>query len=269
MFTFNLGIFSILFLTGLILGRLLFLMQHTKQVILFSSIALRKSIFNTAMGALFITFSFYFASISLFSHYYNQAEDAYKAGNISRADKLNAIASSIYPFDDRPHLLYVRLYQYLASNIEGLDEQTKQVFYQRALDYLQQARRINPHIGQTDYLHAKLIELNPQFSNKDWKIDVIQLYLQALKKNPLHLQASRRLARFYVLQGELDQASNTIYNALLYRRRSNENTLKFYNFAEQIFLAAGNLQHLSLLSTKKAKYIEIQQRKSSKRRSAN
>ena len=39
-------------------------------------------------------------------------------GKISETDKLNAIALSIYPFEDGTHLLFVRIYQALLSEVK-------------------------------------------------------------------------------------------------------------------------------------------------------
>ena len=181
-------------------------------------------------------------------------QDYYAAGNITDADKLNSIALAIYPFDDRPYLLYVQIYQSLINEIS--DAGDKQTLYQKSLEYLEQARHINPHIAQNYYLHAKLIELNPELHGPDWQQVVIRLYQKSLNINPLHIYSSRRLASFYLLQGEPEKASETLYNAVKYYLPPTKDTLKHYIFAEQILLTSGNSDHLALLLEKKDDLIQ-------------
>jgi len=247
--TFNLGLFSILFLCGLLLGRFIHLTGDTKNIRFMQNIPIRKGIFSLSISGLAIIFVLYFSILSSFSHLYNRAADYYAAGNISAADKLNSIALGIYPFDDRPYLLYVQIYQTLLNEINDAGE--KQKLYDRSIEYLAQARRINPHIAQTYYLHAKLIELNPELYGADWEQEVIRLYQKSLKTDPLHIYSSRRLASFYLLQGEPEKASDTVYNAVKYYLPPTKDTLKHYAFAEQILLASGHSDHLTFLLEKK------------------
>ncbi len=250
-FTFNLGVFSILYLTGLLTGRLLDRVNQSKSVVLLENLPIRKNIFRLTSLTVLMIFSSYFTVISIFSHLYTTGETAYIDGDISQADQLVSTAMAIYPYDDRPYLFYVQTFVSVLSKMKDMPEEKKHALFKEAMGYLGKARLLNPLRETSYYLEARLYEQLPQFAGSNWQQKVIDLYQQSLKTNPRFLKASHDYAQFLISQGKYSQAEDVVYKAITYYYYSEKKTLDFYNFAEKILALSNEPQRLELLTEKK------------------
>ncbi len=255
-FSFNLGVFCVLYLIGLLLGRFLEISKYTKPAVFLDLIPIRKSIFGLTIGAIFIVYTVYFSIISTFSHLYVKGEQAYLEGKITEADTLVSSAMSIYPYDDRPYLFYVQTFLSILEKDTELTDQKKQLLYDKSLEYLNKARQINPHREAADYLQASLYEQMPLLSSGHWKLKATRYYQKCLETNPRFLPASRDLASLYLSRGETEKAADVVFKAIRYWHMSNQTTLDFYNFAEKILARESNQEHIELLAEKKAALVE-------------
>lgn len=256
-FTFNLGIFSILFLTGLLLGRYLHINQHTRSINLARLIPIRTKLFSVLSIILGCLVLFYFVSITLFSSLHTRAAQAYIDGDITQADKLNSKAISIYPYDDRPYLLYAYIYEKILEKVVELDPQKKQFFYIKALSFIDNAIHINPYRAKSYLLKASIIENHSELTSTDLDKTVESLLLKSLKVNPRFIEATKKLANFYDRRGNLEQAASVLFKQLQYWHPNTIHTLKFYHFAEEAILKSGNKQYIELLETRNKKILEI------------
>jgi O-antigen ligase len=254
-FTFNLGIYAILYLSGLLLGRFIFLTGHTREVPLLSTLGLRPSIFRLASITICLILALHFARISLFSHFYTKSELAFADKDIEKADQLNTIALSLYPLDDRPYLLYVKMYLSILENINELSENKKMFFINRALEYLFLAEKINPYRDTNFRLKAHLIQLQPKYFGTTWKEQVIRAYQKSLMINPRSILSNKALAKFYMQTGNSDRAAQTLYKAIRYFYPNNKATLDFYRYAEKVFSQSNNPTYMKLLKPKMDKLI--------------
>jgi O-antigen ligase len=250
-FTFNLGLFSILFLIGLMLGRFLFLINHSRSIDFLTKLQIRKPVFRLALSGIFIALSCYFCAISIFSHLYIKGESAYINGKVTKADELISIAMTLYPYDDRPYLFYAQTYLSILKKVNELSEQKKQSIFDKSISYIYKARQINPLRVQSYYLEARLYEQLQMLSGSDWKQKADQLYQKSLKINPRFLPASENYAKFLLKRGDNEKAADVVYKAITYWHFDEQKTLDFYNFAEKIIAQSDNPTRLDVLKHKK------------------
>jgi O-antigen ligase len=260
-FTFNFGVYAILFLTGILLGRLFFITGQTRKTPLLGWLPIRKQIFSFSALVISILLLFYFVAISAFSNIYTRAVLSSNKGDITNADRLNSIAMSIYPYDDRPYLLYAQIFEEILEKVVELTPSKKQAYYQNALTYLDQAQRINPYRPANYFIKARIIETNPELEPDNWAAYVEELYKKSLKTNPRYINATKQLTNFYLAQDNPKQAVNTLINQVKYWHPATKNSLRFYNFAEPIINQFGTEEDIVILKNKMDVLIEALKRK--------
>ena len=261
LFTYNLGVYGILYLTGLLLGRFFFLSRQTSRTIFLHWLGVRKRIF-TLLTAIVTVIGFgYFSGISAYSDLYVRAAQAYIDGNITKADRLNSIALSIYPKDDRPYLLYAQMYEDILENIPELEDKKRLAYFEKAMDYLDEAQKINPYRAKVYLLRGRIIESNPDLAESGDQSKVEALYRKSVETNPRFFEAVKQLAYYYAGKGEDRKASETVSNFIKYWLPTNKNTYEMYDALEPILLKARIEDHLSLLMEKKKQLKEALDRK--------
>lgn len=250
LFTFNLGNFSILFLIGLLLGRFLFVVGQTKSIIFLNQLSIRKSIFSLILVSATVILLSYFTLISTSTFFLSKASAAYSEGKMVEADKFNAISLSLYRYNDRVHLLYALIYKSIIKNVAELPKEKRLQFYNRAIEHIKEARKLNPLRPNSYFIQAQLIEEVPDIAGSNWRMEASQWYQQSLKADPRFILAIKGLANFYLTQNDIERASNTIYLALRYQYPGHKETLEFYQFAELILQQSGNKTYMKLLEDK-------------------
>ena len=250
LFTFNLGVFSILFLIGLLLGRFLFVVGQTKSVIFLNQLSIRKSIFSLILVSTTVILLSYFTLISTSVFFLSKAKTAYSEGKMVEADKFNAISLSLYPYNDRTHLLYALIYKSIIKNIAELTKDKRLQFYNQALEHIKEARKLNPLRPNSYFIQAQLIEEVPDIAGRNWRTEALKWYQQSLQADPRFILAIKGLANFYLTQNDIERASNTVYLALRYQYPGYKETLEFYQFAESVLQKSGNKTHMKLLQEK-------------------
>jgi len=255
-FTYNFGVFAILFLSGILLGRLLFITGQTKNTPLLGWLPIRNNIFSLSSLAIAFVFLSYFTAISAFSNIYTRGALAYINKDITNADRLTSIAISIYPYDDRPYLLYAQIFEEILEKVVELTHSQRQSYYQRALAYIDEAKGINPYRAKNYFIHARITEKNPDLGPENWAETAESLYIKSLKTNPRYIDATKQLTNFYLDRGNYKQAAEILANQVKYYHPGNKQTLEFYNFAEPIIIQSGSKQAIILLKNKKDALIE-------------
>jgi O-antigen ligase len=250
LFTFNLGSFSILFLVGLLIGRFLFVIGQTKSIIFLNQVSIRKSIFSLTLVSATVILLSYFTLISTSVFYLSKARAAYSEGKMVEADKFNATSLSLYPYNDRTHLLYALIYKSIMKNITELTKEKRLQFYNQALEHIKEARKLNPLRPNSYFIQAQLIEEAPDIAGLNWRTEALKWYQQSLKADPRFILAIKGLANFYLTQNDIEQASNTVYLALRYQYPGYKETLEFYQFAESVLQKSANKTHMKLLKEK-------------------
>ena len=259
-FSFNLSVFSILFLIGLLLGRFIHVTRQIKTSHFFSCINAPKKLLLTFNTSLLMVFLSYFAIVSSFSYLYIRAANYYIAGEITKADESNSIALSIYPYDDRPYLLYVHIYRDILDKVTELPSSKKAHYYAESLKYIGIAREINPYRADNYYLHAQIIEKNSELASAAEQKEIIDLYNRGLKIDPMHINSARALADYYLIQNKKLLAIKTIQKSIQWFHPKTKITLDFYNYAESILENDNNNEYLIILSEKKSRLAESLQR---------
>jgi len=250
LFTFNLGHFSILFLIGLLLGRFLFIVGQTKSIIFLNQLSIRKSVFSLTLASATIILLSYFTLTSTSVLFLSKARTAYSEGNMIQADKFNAISLSLYPYNDRAHLLYALIYKSIIKNIAELPEEKRLQFYNQAIEHIKEARKLNPLRPNSYFIQAQLIEETSDIAGSNWRMEALHWYQQSLKADPRFILAIKGLANFYLTQNDIERASNTVYLALRYQYPGDKETLEFYQFAGLVLQQSGNKIHMKLLKDK-------------------
>jgi O-antigen ligase len=248
--TFNLGNFSILFLIGLLLGRFLFVIGQTKSIIFLNQLSIRKSIFSLTLVSATVILLSYFTLISTSVYFFSKARTAYSEGRMIPADEFNAISLNLYPYNDRTHLLYALIYKSIIKNIAELPEEKRLQFYNRAIEHVKEARKLNSLRPNSYFIQAQIIEEAPDIAGSNWRMEASQWYQQSLKADPRFILAIKGLANFYLTQNDIERASNTIYRALRYQYPGHKETLEFYQFAELVLRQSGNKIYMKLLKDK-------------------
>ncbi len=250
LFTFNLGNFSILFLMGLLLGRFLFIIGQTKSIIFLNQFSIRKSIFSLTLVSATVILLSYFTLISTSVFFLSKARTAYSEGKMIEADNLNAVSLSLYPYNDRAHLLYALIYKSIIKNIAELPEEKRLQFYNQAIEHIKEARKLNALRPNSYFIQAQIIEEAPDIAGFNWRMEASQWYQQSLKADPRFILAIKGLANFYLTQNHIERASTTIYRALRYQYPGHKETLEFYQFAELVLRQSGNKKYMKLLEDK-------------------
>ena len=262
-FSFNLSVFSILFLTGLILGRYLFITKQIKSAQIFNLIKAPKTLLLALSFTLLIVFLGYFATISSFSYLYTRAANHYIAGEITKADELNSIALSIYPYDDRTYLLYVHIYKDILDKVTELPLSKKVHYYAESIKFIDIAQKINPYRAENYYLHALIIEKNPDLSSATEKKEIVALYNRSLQIDPMHINAAQALTKYYLNQNQKLLAVQIIQKSIQWLHPETKMTLDFYNYAESVLKKGEDNSYLMALREKKSKLVEFLQRSAS------
>jgi len=251
LFTFNLGNFSILFLIGLLLGRFVFITGQTKSIIFLDQLSIRKSIFSLTLASATVILLSYFTLISTSVFFHSKARTAYSEGKMTKADKFNSMSLSLYPYNDRAHLLYALIYKNIIKNIAELPKEKRLQFYNQAIEHIKEARKINSLRPNSYFIQAQLIEEAPDLAGFNWRMEASQWYQQSLKADPRFILAIKGLANFYLTQNDIERASTTIYLALRYQYPGHiRETLEFYQFAELVLRQSGNEEYMKLLKDK-------------------
>jgi len=250
LFTFNLGIFSILFLIGLLLGRFLFIIGQTKSIIFLNPLSIRKSIFSLTLASVTVLLVSYFTLISTSVFFHSKARTAYSEGKMIQAEEFSSISLSLYPYNDRAHLLYALVYKNIIKNIAELPKEKRLQFFNQAIEHIKEARKINSLRPNSYFIQAQLIEEAPDLAGFNWQTEASQWYQQSLKADPRFILAVKGLANFYLAQNDIERAATTIYHALRYQYPGHEETIEFYQFAELVLQQFGNKVYLKLLKEK-------------------
>ncbi len=260
-FTFNMEVFCILYLTGLLLGRLFFVSGQTRNTSFLGQLNIRKPIFSFSSAVFALILFISFLGISAYSQLYVRAAQSYIEGNITKADRLNSIALSIYPNDDRPYLLYAYIYEEILDKVSELDDNKRRFYFQEAMNYLEKARQINPYRAKNYLLKGRIFESNPDLAGSGQENNIEALYIKSLKVNPRYSDAAIQLADYYTRKGDGIKASETVYNFIKYWQPANKKTLEIYSTLEPIVLKAQIESHLLLFRENKKMLKEAIDRK--------
>jgi O-antigen ligase len=248
--TFNLSIFSILFLCGLLLGRFYFIIGQTKMLCIARKVPVRRAVFKFSCISIYVLSLSYFLVISSFSIIHYKGAYAFETGKIAEADRYNALAMSIYPFDDRPYTLYVKMYRSILNNLAELNQDKRKVYFDKAIAKLAEAERINAYRPLTYYLRAKIIQENTFFYKGHWQSKVIEQFSKALTIAPKYIPASRDYATLLISLGDHKKASAIMFDTIKRSLPLNRLTHEFYLFAQNVFDLEKNIEYDRVLASK-------------------
>ena len=248
--TFNLSIFSILFLCGLLLGRFYFVTGQTRTLCIARKVPVRRAVFKFSCISIYILCLSYFVVISSFSIIYYKGAYAFATGKIGEADRYNALAMSIYPFDDRPYTLYVKMYRTILNNLTELDQVKRRFYFDNAIEKLAEAERINAYRPLTYYLRAKIIQENTLFYKGHWQFKVIEQFSKALTIAPKYIPASRDYATLLISLGDHKKASSILFDTIKRSLPMDRPTHEFYLFAQNVFDQEKNIEYNRVLTSK-------------------
>lgn len=248
-FTSNLTVYSILFLIGLLLGRLIDLSNQTRKISLAKITSINKKYASLLLIAILIFLTAYNASIISFSHYYAKGTSAFISGDLKSARQFNTIAQSLYPHDARSHLLDANI----LSVIIGLKETpvaTKTKLTQQTLQYFDRAKKINPLRTNNYYFHARFLQQHKNITVQNKQL-VEQLYTKALAVDPRHIASAKALIKYYLSSQNIDMAAAVAFNSIKYwHPPTGIDTLNLYKIAEIAIQQHDDESHKKLLSDK-------------------
>ncbi|GJL86215.1 MAG: hypothetical protein DHS20C02_19900 [Micavibrio sp.] len=122
----------------------------------------------------------------------------------------------------------------LESEQSSLSASQKDDLYKQASALLDKAQDLNPRLADSFYQEALLAKL----VQKDAEIE--NLLLEALRVNPLHVAARRKLASYYQMAGRKEEALNVLREGLDWPYRQ-EAAIGFYQQAAGTFLENGDM----------------------------
>lgn len=260
-FTHNFGIFSILYLTGLLLGRFFVLCGQTRQTELLNQFRVRNRIFSIFAMVVALVLSIYFAVISAQGELYVRADESYRKGDVETADRLNSIALAIYPLGDRPYLLYAKIYHDILEKVPELDKKKRLLYFRQAMTYVSEAQEINPYRAEVYHLNARIIKSNPDLAGTKQTRSIEALYQKSINTNPRYFEAVRDLASYYADRGYNRKASKTVYNFIKHQLPTTKVTLDSYADLEPFIAKAEINEHLVLYKEKSQQLLEALERK--------
>ncbi len=249
-FTFNLGVLSILFLMGLLLGRFLYLSKQTSQFKLSNVIPIKSSILKFSSISITLLLVLFFARYSLNSYFYQQAVFLYDEGKITKVEYYNGWANALNPYDARPYILFAQLYMDTLKYIPELSNNDKKHYLAKAMQALETAEQLNPYRSDIYYLRALLIQNNPAYFKGNHYSTVINQYKKALKTDPRSINPTINLAKILVANNQIEKAQAILMDNIKRYHINNTSTYQLYQFGLESLQENPNPDLLDLLNTK-------------------
>jgi tetratricopeptide (TPR) repeat protein len=245
--TFNLQNLSILFLTGLLLA---FWFDRT-------SLAIGEEFEIRSFGAKlpyvlrlfvlsipFIALGYVFSSYIVGEHYSNKAQSSLFSGNTSEFRRYAEIADKLtFGNSYNTHILSVSLpMAWLQLGSSSMDFESQRKFFSEGMNILERAERAQPMSAAVPFYKGRMLEMVDERAISRGDDEVEKLYMQALKKDRLHVGARRALARLYGERGDGDKAIKIMEDGLGGYRCFSPNDIQFYNDLVAMYLKEGDTE---------------------------
>ena len=216
-FSYNLYVMPVMFITGLLLGRfnqLVDLLTVRQFVVRTPANVFRPSFYYSLLIVSACTLAAYFLSIGVAHHYQQQAYRLAGHNQLKAAHRAFQLAQKFAPLGDSAFYADADL---LRKSAMVLTEQPKLAkgLLVEAQTLLARAEKLNPLRPQTPYIRGLVLEqISPDRPNT-----IIQSYITALERNPRFLPARTSLARYLIDHDQQDLAQRYLWEGLAYSYR--------------------------------------------------
>jgi O-antigen ligase len=217
-FSFNLYVMPVMFITGLLLGRFnqladLLIGQHLMMYR--PSHLFRPSIYYTLVGIICLTLASYFISRGIAYHYQHKGYQLAAQNQLGSAHRAYHLAQRLAPRVDSSYYADADLLRISALALSTRPELAHRLLAE-AQTLLARAEQLNPLRPQTPYIRGLVLEM---VSTDTTPATIIQTYETALGHNPRFLPARLALARYLITHGQQEQAQQILWQGLAYRYR--------------------------------------------------
>lgn len=247
-FSFNLGVYSILFLLGILFGRIIDISQktvtiNTKNI---SSINKKHSTFFLVL-AFFIVF-IYNGSLLGSNYLLTKADHEVRNGNLQAATKSLNLAQTFSSNDNRLYLIEANIFQIVLSQ-KNTPHDIKQSLIRKILIAYDKAKSVNPYNPYIYYQQAIFLQEHIKIIPNTTLDDIKNLYIEALNRNPRLVPASIELIKLYYKNNNIEAAASESYKAIqYYHHPANAYMLKLFKLATLIFKESNAKQYETFLN---------------------
>ena len=256
-FTFNLYILSILILSGLFLGRLNQLcIANTSS---FAVIVLQKYLKPSLIKPLILiaTLIVLASLLSSWAHQYY-----YQRAIAEHSNKQFGLANESFALSSQLKTTYASLVSHaslLSDSIETWPKSNtdkRQLLYTKALQYLDNAKDLNPLRPSQYNIRAHLYSAYPKFSDANYLTYAKEAYIYSLKLNPRQFKVRYLLAKLLLSEKNPNQALMILEDGLKQPTSPWENTVPYL----QLTMSLRQLKGDKAGAQELARSIENQQR---------
>ncbi|MBL4762443.1 MAG: O-antigen ligase family protein, partial [Gammaproteobacteria bacterium] len=239
-FTHNFGVFSILFLIGILLARFIDIQGDTKTITLSNCLPLRQSIFSFSIFTIGILLSLYLVSATLYSIAHNISVKALNNGDAGKAEQYLTWSQRIFNHDDRALFLYALIHERILNEVNDIKPERRAELYRNALILLKGAEKINPLRPNIAFIRAQLIHNNPELSGHSWRLLAVKNYQHSIAIDPRFIPGRKAYAELLVENNQLNEATKLLRTGIKYFNPPTMETLNFYLYALELFKKAGD-----------------------------
>lgn len=256
-FTFNLYVFPIAILVGLILGRLHQLAYTKPQPAGWSFSPAR--FFRPLPYRLMIILGsaiplVYLLSLGLAYHLSMEARGLLNQGQYRQALTTLKQAQRYGPEIHVSLLEEARIYTLLLKRKTEMPAEQRAILYAEAQRLLDKAQNNNPLSPDNYYYRARLTQTMQTLASTDWKARTTHFYREALRVDPLYYQARVAYARFLLADSKAPRALAILEGGSRYPYPPSMAVLRYYHLLAEQNRAAGNLKRTTKVE---ARYHEL------------
>ncbi len=256
---FNYYILVILLLTGLMLGRFQELVSCMRPLrsIEFRPVRLvsRGIYVVIVVSAVLFPISYLLAQ-ALSDHFRSQAWRYSLQGELPRAEGALRWAKRLTPDDSRVLNARAELYRHTLTVVRSASPRAeREALFQRALDFLAEAERLNSLRAITFDIKARLYQENPDLAGDAWHELAGDGYAQALHRDPRLWQTREAYARLLLRLGHHRAAVRLMEEGLAYYYDPKAGLASFFALGADLRRQAGDIAGAAALETRAAELL--------------
>ncbi len=195
----------------------------------------------------------YFVTQGLSEYLRNESWRYSVQGNLPRADLALQWAQRLTPDDAQVLNTRAELYRHTLTIIkDDLYVAQHQALFDQALEFLDQAQRLNPLNSVTQDVKARLYQENPDLAGNEWRELATSAFEQALRLNPQLWHTREAYARMLAALGDDRAALHIVEHGVAHRYWPSEELLSLLEFAAQLKRQAGDIEAAAALDERVA-----------------
>lgn len=235
---FNFYILVILLVTGLMLGRfheLVSSMRPARFIEFRPARIVSRGIYGLFGVSVVLWPISYLSAQALSDHFRNQAWRFSLQGELPRAERALDWAKRLTPADSRVLNARAELYRHALVVVKDVSPRgEREALFQRALDFLAEAERLNSLRAITFDIKARLYQDNPDLAGHTWRELAMRAYQQALRLDPTLALTREAYVRLLIDAGEEALALAVIEKGLAFGHSTKEHLASLLGLAAEL-----------------------------------